>query len=269
MFEARLVQGNLLKKVVDAVKDLVTDANFDCSSSGFTLQAMDNSHVSLVSLSLRSDGFEHFRCDRNMSMGMSLGNLAKILKCAGNDDIVTMKAADDGDTVTFMFESPKEDRVSDFELKLMDIDSEHLGIPDTDYAATVTLPAAEYQRICRDLSSIGDTVVISATKDGVKFSSSGDVGTANITVRQNTTADKKEEQVSIDLKEPVALTFALRYLNSFAKATPLASHVSLSMARDLPVMVDYQISDMGHLRFYLAPKIEDEDGGDMEGQDEA
>jgi proliferating cell nuclear antigen len=51
----------------------------------------------------------------------------------------------------------EEDRVSDFELKLMDIDSEHLGIPDTDYAATVTLPAAEYQRICRDLSSIGDT----------------------------------------------------------------------------------------------------------------
>jgi len=28
----------------------------------------------------------------------------------------------------------------------------------------------------------------------------------------------------------------------------VASHVSLSMARDLPVMVDYQISDMGHLR---------------------
>jgi hypothetical protein len=61
-------------------------------------------------------------------------------------------------------------------------------------------------------------------------------------------ATQKEEQVSIDLKEPVSLTFALRYLNSFAKATPLSSHVSLSMARDLPVMVDYQISDMGHLR---------------------
>jgi hypothetical protein len=53
--------------------------------------------------------------------------------------------------------SAEEERVSDFELKLMDIDSEHLGIPDTDYAATVNLPAAEYQRICRDLSSIGDT----------------------------------------------------------------------------------------------------------------
>lgn len=51
----------------------------------------------------------------------------------------------------------EEDRVSDFELKLMDIDSEHLGIPDTDYAANITMPASEYQRICKDLSSIGDT----------------------------------------------------------------------------------------------------------------
>lgn len=41
----------------------------------------------------------------------------------------------------------------------MDIDSEHLGIPDTDYAATIHMPASEYQRICRDLSSIGDTGV--------------------------------------------------------------------------------------------------------------
>lgn len=69
MFEARLVQGNLLKKVVDAIKDLVTDANFDCSGGGFTLQAMDNSHVSLVAMQLRADGFQHFRCDRNLSMG--------------------------------------------------------------------------------------------------------------------------------------------------------------------------------------------------------
>lgn len=41
----------------------------------------------------------------------------------------------------------------------------------------------------------------------------------------------------IELKEPVALTFALRYLTSFAKATPLATHVTLSMTRELPVMV--------------------------------
>lgn len=82
MFEARLVQGNLLKKVVDAIKDLVTDANFDCSGGGFNLQAMDNSHVSLVAMQLRADGFEHFRCDRNLSMGEQCG-------CSNNERYVT------------------------------------------------------------------------------------------------------------------------------------------------------------------------------------
>ena len=43
-------------------------------------------------LQLRSDGFDHFRCDRNLSMGVSLNNMAKILKCMGSDDILTMKA---------------------------------------------------------------------------------------------------------------------------------------------------------------------------------
>ena len=51
----------------------------------------------------------------------------------------------------------ENDRISDFELKLMDIDSEHLGIPDTEYAAVVRMPATEFSRICKDLSNIGDT----------------------------------------------------------------------------------------------------------------
>lgn len=42
-------------------------------------------------------------------------------------------------------------------MKLMDIDSEHLGIPETAYQAIVHMPSQEFARICKDLSSIGDT----------------------------------------------------------------------------------------------------------------
>lgn len=73
MFEARLINSVTFKKVLDAIKDLLNEASFDCSESGIQLQAMDNSHVSLVSLNLRSDGFDKYRCDRNLTMGMNLG----------------------------------------------------------------------------------------------------------------------------------------------------------------------------------------------------
>jgi hypothetical protein len=60
-----------------------------------------------------------------------------------------VQAEDQGDSVTFMFESANQERISDFELKLMDIDSEQLGIPDTDYSATVKMPSSEFARICK------------------------------------------------------------------------------------------------------------------------
>jgi len=271
MLEALIGEGSTLKKLMEAIKDLVTEANFDCTSEGIALQAMDSSHVSLVALFLRSDGFEFYRCDRNMSLGINLTSMSKILKCAANDDSITIKAEDQADSVAFMFESKEQHRISNFSLKLIDIDSEHLGIPDQGYKAVVTMPSAEFQRICREINIIGDTVKISASKDGVKFSVDGEMGTGSVVLKQSTGIDdedgKESNAVHIRLEKDVTLTFALRYLNFFAKATPLSSTVTLKMTPDVPLVVEYKIEvpeeegrvkDMGHIRFYLAPKIEDE-----------
>eukprot|EP00898_Chlorokybus_atmophyticus_P000298 jgi/Chlat1/1269/Chrsp115S00760 len=256
MFEARMLEAALFKKVLDSFKDLVTEGNIDCSSTGISLQAMDTSHVALVAVSLKADGFDHFRCDRALSLGMNFGNLGKMLRCAQNTDVITLKAEDSADTCTIVIEGKDDDKIADFELKLMDIDSEHLGIPDQEYTATVTMPAQELQRICRDLASIADTVVISVSKDGIKFSANGDIGAANITVRQNAHPQNDADKTIISMQEPVALTFALRYLNNFTKATSLSPSVKLQMSAELPIVVEYVIGDKGHVRFYLAPKIE-------------
>ncbi|KAK3066535.1 DNA polymerase delta processivity factor, partial [Coniosporium uncinatum] len=108
--EKRLAEGNMLRElesvislrtpsqksvsVVDAIKDLVQDCNFDCNDSGIALQAMDNSHVALVSMMLKSESFSPFRCDRNIALGINLTSLTKVLRCAQNEDILTLKAED-------------------------------------------------------------------------------------------------------------------------------------------------------------------------------
>ena len=51
--------------------------------------------------------------------------------------------------------------------------------------------------------------------------------------RQNTQVDKPEEATVVDLQEPVSLSFALRYLNSFAKASPLSSQVRMPFMPDI------------------------------------
>ncbi len=106
-------------------------------------------------------------------------------------------------------------------------------------------------------------MIISVAKDGVKFSASGELGKGNIVLKPTVSSDKESEQVCmlvilsitrsiaahlsrhkcfvalsqviIDLQEAVSLTFALRYLNFFTKATSLSESVTISMSKDVPL----------------------------------
>ena len=80
------------------------------------------------------------------------------MKCAANDDVVTIRAEDNADAINLIFESPSmsklikrvetsyfsihnfnvdilftlfidQEKVSEYSMMLMNIDSEHLGIP--------------------------------------------------------------------------------------------------------------------------------------------
>lgn len=259
MLEARLGQAQLLKKVVDAIKDLVQDCNFDCNDSGIALQAMDNSHVALVSMMMKAESFSPYRCDRNIALGVNLVSLTKVLRAAQNDDVLTLKAEDAPDSLNLVFESSANDRISEYDLKLMDIDQEHLGIPETEYASTISMPSAEFRRICTDLMAMSESVTIEASKDGVKFSCAGDIGNGSVTLRSNENIEKPELSIAIDLTEPVSLTFSLKYLVNFCKAQSLSGQVKVCLSSEVPLLVEYGLEGGSYLRFYLAPKIGDEE----------
>ncbi|KAF2750583.1 proliferating cell nuclear antigen [Sporormia fimetaria CBS 119925] len=220
---------------------------------------MDNSHVALVSMLIRSGSFSPYRCDRNIALGINLSSLTKVLRACQPDDVLTLKAEDAPDVVNLVFESKTMDRISEYDIKLMDIDQEHLGIPETEYAATITMPTTEFQRICRDLSALSESVSIECAKDGVSFKCNGDIGSGSIQLRSHTDIDKPQNNVEIDLSEPVSLTFSLKYLVNFCKASGLSEQVKLCLSNEVPLLVEYGMPENSYLRFYLAPKIGDEE----------
>lgn len=179
-------------------------------------------------------------------------SMSKVLKTMGKDDSLTIRVNDDSDSIIIAMESQSklctqnrfersfgfpvdQDKFADYELRLMDLDSEHLGIPDTDYSCTIKMPSSEFSRICRDMSIMGDSVLVCTTKEGVKFSAKGDLGQGSIRLVQTANIEKEEEAVTIEMKEAVALTFAVRYLSMFCKAAPLSPQVGLSLSEDTPL----------------------------------
>lgn len=98
-------------------------------------------------------------------------------------------------------------------------------------------------------------VAIEASKDGVKFACQGDIGNGSVTLRSHTNVDKPELNVDIALTEPVSLTFSLKYLVNFCKASGLSSTVKLCLSNEVPLLVEYSLASNSYLRFYLAPKV--------------
>jgi proliferating cell nuclear antigen len=83
-------------------------------------------------------------------------------------------------------------------MKLMDIDSDTLGIPETDYDARVTMPASEFSRIVRDLASLGESVRIEVSKEGVRFASDGEGANGSVLLKQTDAARKKYARLAKD-----------------------------------------------------------------------
>jgi len=218
---------------------------------------MDSSHVALVSLNLSMEGFESYRADTSMVLGVNVALLAKVMKLADPSDSITLSAEDSATQLKLVFENPKNQRTSEFVLNLINLDTEHLAIPETEYSSTIAINSGEFTKLCKELYSLDETITIQTNPEFVQFAVESEAGTGSIKLGAND-GGSKDEMTHVDVTEPVTQQFAIRYLNLFNKAAPLSTHTSLYLHQQQPLVVEYKIDTLGVLKYYLAPKINDE-----------
>jgi proliferating cell nuclear antigen len=240
------------RKSIDAVRELALDGVFRCDQGGITMEVMDSSHVALVSLSFSREWFTRYECPEPHLLGIKLSSLAKILKCAGPNDTLVLEHANGKDVLSIQCESENRERVSVFDLKLMQVETDQLSVPEIPFDVTCALPSTEFQRIVRDLGTLGDTVVLEGTGEGLRFSVAGELGNGGVRL-------EKSEAVTIEVANPASASFSVRFLQAFAKATPLSDSVSLGVSGSMPLRVCYSGDEARMtLVFYLAPKLDDD-----------
>lgn len=70
--------------------------------------------------------------------------------------------------------------------------------------------------------------------------------------------ERKEDVTTVEVETPVTQQFALNYLNMFNKAAGLSAQTKLCMTQEQPLVTQFDIEQLGVLKYYLAPKISDE-----------
>jgi len=148
------------------------------------------------------EGFESYRCDSNVVLGVNISNLAKVLKLADPADSITLQADQDPSTLKLTFENPKTGRQTEFALNLISLDIEHLSIPETEYSSLITINSGEFSKICKELVQLSDSLTIATAQSSVQLKVEGQAGSGFINLTSND-CERKEEQTIIEVEEPV------------------------------------------------------------------
>jgi proliferating cell nuclear antigen len=104
------------------------------------------------------------------------------MKLAGNDDVITLRAEDDPSHLQIIFENRKQEKRTEFNLNLITLDSEHLGIPETAYTSEIMMNSIEFSKLVKELHALSETVTIETSVEYVRFSIDGEVGSGSVSI---------------------------------------------------------------------------------------
>ena len=291
LIELRTVECKPLKSLFDALKENITDVILKFSPDGISTLTMDETHTVLVNLELEGDKFDHYYCKRtvkedgdtkkSIGLGVSIPNINKILKTiSGGDDILTWFHSEDSlDTMSILVSSKKKQEEMCYDLKLMDINEDDIAFEGniSEYPFVISMPCADFQRICRNLKSMNvEKVTITVKIDSksgdytLMFEGSSDIAANSTILRYG----KYQKDQSVDDPEQLVFTrvpndgqtfyrhvFLLEKLLNFSKCANTATVVKICMEQNAPMLMIFPIGQLGKVTFGLAPYEEDGEGG--------
>ena len=260
MFEAMLKKASLFKRIIESTKDLLGDISIDFLDSGISFKAVDSSHISLVSVFIDIKSFETFKYERDIKIDINISSLNKIFTRAKDDDTLTLRLLNPNlDSICIEFQSSNNSRKNNYELKLLDIDQESLTIPEQEYSVMISMASDEFKRICQNLMVIGElvTIVANQNENMIKFKSDNDNGDVCSIELQEKDSNNTNEQVTISIGSSINVSFGLKYLLSFSKASILSQRVSICLEINMPILVKYEIEE-NYIHYYLAPKFKED-----------
>ena len=255
ILEIKTVQSAAFRVLTEALKEILTDANFEIDSTGVKVMAMDSSHTVLVHLKLSADNFEHYHCESKKILGINMLNFFKLIKTMGNSDTLSLYLERDNESVLgIRIENSEKNTTTNYTLNLMDLHEENISIPPAIFDSVITMPSVDFQKICRDMHNLADNLEIKSTENQLIFSCKGHFASQETSIGETNSGLSFVKNENPD--EIVQGIFALKHLVLFSKCTNLCNSIELYLKNDYPLILKYSVASLGDIKLCLAPKCE-------------
>jgi len=258
-FELQTVQVSVIKGLVEALKEIITETNAELSPTGLRIVATDPSVTILIHMFLEAEKFEKYVCNETIVIGINIINLFKLTKTMGNSDSLTLYIDEEKPSqLGIRIENEEYNKVTDYKLNLIDIDEDMISAPGTDFTTMITMPSNEFQKICREAYNIADIIEIKSMGEQLILSCNGEFASQETTYAHTDTGVSFTKNVEDNDEDTIIQGYyLLRHLALFSKCSGLCQSIKLFLANENPLIIEYSVGSLGSLLLALAPQVED------------
>jgi len=241
--ELILSDAKLFRQSIDAMVDLIKDAEFIVNEYGVSLKAIDAAQIAMVVFNMPKDVFEKFDVSGTTKLGVNLPSLSSILKRAKNNDKLALKVKDKRLNVVL-----SSDNTRCFSINLLDISSNEMPNPDINFDATIKMKANNLIEGVKDAGLFSTYLLFSVDPKTFKINAKGPQGDL-----ENKTEMSSKQIMEKDIKKEATAMFSIEYLQNILKGASSETDIELFIKTNAPLKVKYKISN-ALLEFFLAPR---------------
>jgi len=251
----KTVQSGAIRILIESLKEILTDTNIIFDESGVKLIATDNSQTVLIHMRLLSEKFETFHCPSKLVIGVNVNNMYKLLKTMVNNDILTIFIEEkEPNRLGFKINNIDKNSQTIFKMNLLDIADENIVVPKVKFETELSFPSSEFQKLIRDMTNIGENIDIKSVGKDLLLNCEGDFA------KQDTVLSETQGGLNFSLaskpETPIQGTFSLKYLLLFTKCTNLCSLLHIYLKNDYPLIIKYDVANLGDIKMCLSPNTE-------------
>jgi proliferating cell nuclear antigen len=240
--------SNHLRTVVEAIKPIVDEAVFTANSEGITFRAMDASHVSLLDISWKRDGFLDYEFNEGeITFGVRIDELLKLLRRIEKDTQVEISIADGEIQLT----ASEGKKTRNYKLKLLDASKSEIPVPKLSFNTRVTMLYDALVDALKDIDVITNVVEIYTNESMIKFYGKGDAGDAEVVYWQDENTSIEMFNEAKESKSAYSLEYLLQMLNAVD-----ADNVILEYSSKMPLRLQFLLPFRCDMQYYLAPRAE-------------
>jgi len=236
------------KCIFNFIKVFVNEVNFAINDDGISIIAMDSSHISLIKTFIPSDYFNVYNCINPTKKGIDLSIFCKIINNCSNNDELNIIFEEDFVTVSFINDNYNKK----YKMRLICIDEEELDIPDDEDSQKISFDSKYFYNLIKDFVDIGDSLNFTID-EAFKVTCKGDMTETDLTINKNS---YKIENKSTDEYNK---SYTTSFINNFAKGYNLSKTIDIITNPDMPIQLNYSFLDTGYIKYFVAPKIDDDD----------